>query len=735
MMHFKNILSLSLALSIGSAMAQSAHEKKFFKETVEDTVKNESVVIVRDFDEYIITAKGNGDYKVNVVARTQYKLKDPYAVQAFSTITKSSGLRKIIITQLKPNGLLKEIYLKEDKDYDENKTYGNVKFEDGEDKIAVEDLEIGDIVDYRYEWSYSTAVLPTRQLQLENGRMTGYTVNVKNYNIFKRLPESTRFLQERYPTFSSMVVFEVPKELKLLQKSVNCSYKFDETDEGNAKVYKCKIGYIKAYKSEYFSYAYINLPVVKYCLVQTASDPAAALYAFQFNDENITAEDVAGLGRSFYRNKKFIPHYLYYTNTRKYSGGYEDVSLNAFFTAFLKTFRSSKTKLEMLNQFHEYLSNNDEINQWQFGKMNFAVIMARFCDKIKQPYKMLACLQKYEGEWNDVIYPGDINWGIFIENGDNDLYITSTAKESNIYTRSGSLSGTKAIVFSPKDKEAPETITYPEVGYDKNLIKYESEVELSDENKFTYHFTNQYTYTGEMIDNIDENISYKFYPDELSTNAPFWGIVNYSLYNEELFRDSSDYMPEFRRIGSSFSDRRDEKTKEGFAEFLYSEYHFDDIEVDSFRIIEGMGYVDGPEAQCVFKVEFNSSKVIEKGAGNYLLMNLGRLITEQMEVSNFKKNLRSTDVYITDMKEIQWSIDVELPKGYTPLNLDEFNTNFKNEAGIFNAKLTLEGNHIRINVTKIYNTHYLPKEKWPEMIDFLKTAVLFFEKKLLLEKQ
>ncbi|MES2617197.1 MAG: hypothetical protein V4613_04920 [Bacteroidota bacterium] len=731
----KYIFSLLPALILSTlVVGQSASEKKYFKDPVEDTVKNESVVIVRDYDEYNISKFSAFDYKVNIVSRTQYKLKDVYAIEAFNTITKSSGLKKIIITQLKPDGTLKEIYIKEDKNYKDDQSYDDVKFKEGEDKIAVEDLEIGDIIDYRYEWSYTTAVKPQNTVDVKHSKYMQIEASVKNYNIFRKLPEFTKFLQERYPSLSACYIMDVPEEINLLQKAVNCNYKFIETTGGGRRVFRCDIGYVKAYKGEQFSYSYIDLPVLKYCLIQTKNETMDNLYPFQFNDGSITDDQVAELGRNFYANKKFMPKYLYYTDAKKYTLGYEEVSLNAFFTAFIKTFKG-ENKLEVLNKFHEYLSNNDEINQWQFSKMNFAVLMARFCDKIKQPYQMIACLHKYEGKWDEIIYPGDISWGIFIENGDKDLYITSTSKTSNIYSMFGSLDGTDIVVFNPKDKMPPTVRKYPDVGYGDNTVNYVSEVELTDEATLEYHFINNYTFKGLMIDNINDNIAYRFYPEELDTDAGFWGLVNYGLYNDEIYRDSGDYMPEFRRINASFGERREESTKESFEYFLYSEYHFDDIKVDSFRIIEGAGYADGPEAECKFKVEFNSESVVEKTNNDYLVMNLGKLITEQMEISNFKRNERMTNVYNSNLKEITWDITVDLPKGYKPVNLNDFICDFKNEAGIFKATIVQVGDQLQIKVTKIYTSHYLPKDKWSEMVTFLKQAVLFYEKKLLLEKK
>lgn len=738
MKHMKKTITFILVVIsfYNRTYGQSEHEKKYFKEEYTDTIKNESILIVRDYEEYQLSRHNTLDFKVKVVLRTQYKLKDIFAVESFNTLYKSKGLKKIIITQIKPDGKVKEIYIYEDEDYNEERSEYNVRLNEGDDKMAVEGLEIGDIIDYRYEYSYTTTTYPYSLKELENGRVYGKNAIVKNYNIFKKLPQFTRFLQSKYPTLSFAFTIKLPNELKLLQKAVNCNYKFTKSNDGGYQLYKCRVGYTKSYKSEYFSYSHVDLPVLKFCIVNVMNAKMQNLYPYQFLSDSVSEFAVAHLGRTFYSNPKFIPHYFYYLDTRKYSKGYEDASLNSFFGAFLKTFAKDNTdKLDVLNKFHEYITNNDDINEWQFGKMNFAVLLARFCDKIKQPYKMLACLHIYDGSWNKVIHPSEISWGIFIENGEDDLFITSSESASNIYEKDASFSGTEVLLFNLNGLTVSEKVVYPEIGYSRNKLVIESDVRLQEGSaNYGYQFKNFYTYTGSQKKNINDNIAYKFYPEGLETNSDIEGIVNYRLYNEEIFRDTGTFLPEFRRIGASYGKKQDDISRENFENYLYSEYHFKEIEMDSFKIIEGVNYPDNADSENKFRIEFKTENVIEKAGNDFLILNLGRLITEQMEISNFKNKERLTNINITNQKEIDWDIAIELPNGYKPVNLADFNQKFENSAGIFNATVMEEGNIIKLKVEKIYKVNFLPKEKWEELTTFLKQAVLFYEKKLILEK-
>ncbi len=734
------IISISIVfylLLAGHVIAQTEHEKKYFEEIMADTVKNASVVIVKDYEAYSIKKFNAFDYKITVVLRTQYKLKDAYAVEAFSTLNKTNGLKKILITQIKPNGNIKTIYFKEDKNFNEDQPDDKVKLHEGEDELAVEDLEIGDVVDYRYEYTYSTTVPTYVTKDIKNGRNYGEEKIFKNSNTYRDLPDFLKFLQEKYPLLSSYSVFEMPAELNLIQKAINCDYRFVESKTSDGKLFECRIGYVKAYKDELFTYKNVDLPVIKYTLVNTANAKMHNLYPYQFEHTSVTSDEIAKFGRSFYKDPKLISKYLYYTYYYKDYKGYAYVSVNQFMSAFIKTFGANKqSKLELLNLFHDYLCNNDELNVWQFGKMDLAVLMARFCDKIKQPYKMMAAMHKYTGKWEDLVYPSEINWGLYIKENNQEIFISNAYTNSNIYEKYGSLSGTAVILFDTKIETKPITVIYPEVSYGENTVNYVSKVELMSEKNsvFDYHFTNEYTFKGAQKDNIDDNISGNFFPSTLYTNAQSYGLVSYGLYSNDMLKDSGVFYPELRRINSSYQTRKKLGKDEDFKAFLYSEYHFSNIILDSFRIIEGEDYADDANGQCRFKVEFNSTDVINRTSGNFLLLNLGRLITEQLEISNFNNQERNTNFYNSNQKAFYWDIEVDLPAGYKPLNLPDFNSHFENSAGIFNATVTQDGQMLKIHLEKIYTTNYLPKEQWSDFTTFVRQAVLYYEKRLLLEK-
>jgi hypothetical protein len=385
-----------------------------------------------------------------------------------------------------------------------------------------------------------------------------------------------------------------------------------------------------------------------------------------------------------------------------------------------------------------------ELNNFQFSDICYTVLMARFCDKIKLPYKMMACMHKYDGRFEDIVSPYEVSWGIYVPNPKGDaLFIEDFGEQSNIYELAGSLSGTDVIIFDPRKPEPYQVIKYPEGDYRKNTITHRSEVVLSDDKKFEYRFINDYTYKGQQKSSINDVISNQFRNVNLYTNARFSGMVNYmDIYSEEIappfksMEELQNFINELGRIDSFWKLYIKGYHKGGMSKFLYDEYDFREIEIDSFKLSQDGEIEDNDTSSFHFRIEFKANGVIDKTSNDtQLVMNLGRLITEQYQLSNYKVNERFGHVYNSTLRMLTWDINVELPKGYKCVNLADFNQQFENEAGIFRTEIVESEGKLLLKVTKIYKASFLPKEKWLEMVTYLQQAASYYNKKLLLEKK
>lgn len=732
---------LLISASIFSLHAQSDFEKTFFKGTSRDTFSNESVVISKMLEEYTYTRYGMYDYKVSYVYHAQYLLKDISALQSFSTMQKQNNVKLFEIKRIKPDGKTFLIYEFSDKHYPDDgyeKTEGEETKKNTNGEIPVEDLEVGDIIDYRYHYTYTTRNNSYRKVMLKNGKFDGITAELKNYNPYKYLLYKGRILETSYPVAESAVVLNVPEEIRLVQQSLNCSFGFDSVSSGGNTQYTLLYSNLPAFKPEEYSYYYRYHPVIKYALVQSSQEKLAH-YPYQFARKGPDAQQIAALGKTMYTDKKFIAGAAYYLNTSKEDRAFQEGSLSDFFKAFLKTFKSKNdNKTDKLNKLHEYLTNNDDLNPKTFGSIHYAVVLARFCDHIGLSYKMMACLHRYDGEWSDLVSPYELTWGLYLNDGKQELFITDYRENSNIYRREGSLAGTELILFDTRKKTLNvEKTVYPAVPPEDNLFVIRSEMELHEDSAFDYRVTSHCNFTGSNKTSIHNYISSQFDHKELRTPYRFFGLVNYGeIYNFKEFDTRDDIYSEFRRVDSSYRLYIDDYYRSRMLAYLYDEYHFGKIELDSHRIYEDGTFPDDETKDYGYSAYFQVAGMLQAGQGDSIVtMHLGKMITEQFSHPSFRDDQRKQPVYISNLKQFKWETSVALPEGYRCLNLEDFNVEYENDAGRFTSRAVIEDGRLVFHVEKTYKTHYLPKEKWDEMTGFLRTAEAMFGKELLLVRK
>lgn len=739
----KRIVSLLLcAIAIQTIQAQTDIETKYFSQDFTDTFKKESIVMYRYFKEFTYTKNGINDYKVNAVIRIQYKLNDISALDAFSTMPKKNDFKRIDIKQIKPNGKVNTIYEYLDKKYPDD-GYDPADMADKKNKeenIPLEDLAIGDIIDYRLELTYTTKIDDPRSVMASNGKIQDTYIKVPNHNQYRYLPFNDEYLVESYAVVSKLVVYTVPSDLKLIQRSINTNFKFEETKKSDMMQYQCLATNLPAFDDEDFSYNLRYNPVVKLALIQTNSGKQS-FYPFQFEDNNVSQDEIVALGRKMFRDKKYLSNMLAYKKVSqledyKYSQNdiYTDMELSKFFKAFVNTFcKKDKNKYESLNKMHEYLTNEDKLNQFVYGEMAYATILGRFAKHLGLKYQLMAALPKYQGNWNEIISPHEITWGIYLPRKEGDLYITSYAERSNIYQRQGAYCNTDIILFDPLKDLPYSTVKYPEIPAEDNLYQMNTVASLCKEGLFEYDFVNSFELHGMHKYSVSDLIDNQFSTKQLRT-AGFFGLVDYSnVYNFKEFNSNEQLFEEIHRLDSCWTLYYQNYYNRQMEAYTYEDYDFDDLQFDSTVQTLSGEYEDNDSAVYRFKNYFKASGLLSSGqSDSFKVLRLGQMITTQYHLSNFTKNERKCDIFNTNLRKIAYNIEIEVPNGFKPLNLEDFNVSFENEAGIFKAEAVMEDGKIILKVYKIYKTHYLPKEKWPMIVEFLQTSEKYYQKILLL---
>jgi hypothetical protein len=100
-----------------------------------------------------------------------------------------------------------------------------------------------------------------------------------------------------------------------------------------------------------------------------------------------------------------------------------------------------------------------------------------------------------------------------------------------------------------------------------------------------------------------------------------------------------------------------------------------------------------------------------------------------------KDHVRNEDIYMAYPRQFSYTIQFDIPDGYTCEGVDRLNVKVENETGGFTSAATVKGNSLSIDIKKYYSNGYEPVANWPRMTAFLDACFEFTKVKLLLKKK
>jgi len=196
-------------------------------------------------------------------------------------------------------------------------------------------------------------------------------------------------------------------------------------------------------------------------------------------------------------------------------------------------------------------------------------------------------------------------------------------------------------------------------------------------------------------------------------------------YPQKKRKFSKSVLEEKRNANEEYFDIRDERIDD----WIKSNFEADEI-LDFETINYGVSKKD---PDLAVSMEFTSDDYIKK-AGPNLIFELGRLITGQIEVTEEEKEERKQDVHFDFSKVISNDITITLPEGLVAHGLDAFQFNVDNPVGKFVSTVSQEGNVLKVNTEKVYKKSHVPLEKWNEITKMLEAAYQFTQQKTILKK-
>jgi len=665
--------------------------------------KESAVIIIKDerysFDTSMMI---NNSY---MSVRKRVMLLDQAAVKEFSefSITERIKYKVVImfgshekkerdlmgIKVIKPDGTEKRINVDE----------VSVKADD-KIKIAVPNLEPGDIIDYYY-----------------------YT-NVPPVAIEERL------LADEYPIMNAKITLDTEDNFFINFNSYNGAPKIKSVPEKGKKLkYELVASDIEKYEPKRWYYPFAELPAYKFHAVQKQTGNYAKLAdAFVDNvkelKKTVSKEDVL----KFYDNKLWalgnIGEVKKYIKQKGYTSTEEKVVQayyfyrHMYFTRYMEALLASEAKIfdgtELYGNAPIFLDD-----EYKFGRH-----MMAFLKENKIKYEIIVATGRENGDIKDLLIQPNVLVGIKVLT-DQPIYLQYFGMYNTPGTINYSIEGTDGYALQTPNfvkGTAVKDTKLPVSSYKDNKITNIATVKLNDDFN-GFHFQKESLVYGQFKEGEQkEKLNFTDFIDqdnERYGTKPLKDLISNNKKKEQFIR-------EYNALKTKIKD----KQKKEFEESTEAEYGFD-IDNHSFTFVD-FGRYDKLQP-FAYNENFTVNNNLIKSAGSNYVIEIGKFIGEQLKLDEKEMN-RKENIYSIFPRSYDEQVMLTIPDGYTVSGIDKLNKKVENNTGGFISTASIEGNQLKIKAYKYYANYFEPTSNWKDMTAFLEAAYQFTQEKILLKK-
>jgi hypothetical protein len=681
---------------------------------VPDKWKDESAVILCKRIEYeykkpALSSRVNNDYYL----RQRIKLLDKSAVDEFSEFAFEKVDQFFFsrdgvflgIKVVKPDGTEKEIdvdeavQLQKYKNSRERKTIENAYH-----KLAIPNLEIGDIIDYYYV-SISTISVAGM------GSGARYVFDPVYY-----------VLTDYYPILKGKIAFLPERRCFINLSYTNGAPEPVKKSAGDKDYFVIEYNDLEKSKTELWTYPLRQDPTVKFQVI--------------INPPFVSEDEIYFLGepevpKTKAREADFVRLLKYLTESPAYASQMKKAG-----NRFLKKQRLNDEPETLVSDLYSYFRHylyfqysvmygNKYLYRYTNNRYEFIKVFSDILNEHDIDHFVFLGVQQSVGTLEEAVLLSEINPGIRLIIEEEPIYIFDPSGHS---------------VFDEPFYEMENTdIVGTYVG--KNI----KQVTLQyDKIPLSHHTDNiQVDTIAALVDPAKPDNLLVFH--NLSSTGSLKEMFHYMLlYPSDYFFDEYKHMQQIREFSESdliemqnemkpvienLQNDREEQNK-NLEGWLTENHMVSSVKVDSFQL-KSLGRFNN-DPNLVFEVRFQTSEMV-KNAGDYLIVEAGKLIGKNVDLSAREKQ-RDKDIFMPCPRQYEWYITILIPEGYTIENINNFNYHVENETGGFISRAMVGEKAVTIEATKYYTHNYEPLENWPAMLEFLEAANDFVQQKMVLKK-
>ncbi|WP_430816984.1 DUF3857 domain-containing protein [Carboxylicivirga sp. RSCT41] len=723
----RSIFLLTLVLFVSKLTSaqfddeRSSYFKNYYWNQADTTFNNtivpdkwleESAVIIAKNVEYSVNKKAAGKLRETYGVHKRVKLLDQNAIDDFSEFSfgtnrkfyagffSSATIEYYIGAKvIKPDGT--EVIV--DNRDAIKKEIGSGRYSYAYNKVAIPDLQIGDIVDFYYCYEKK---FPSRS--------------------FHSFSPVFYELNEEYPIVDQTLSIDVLRYCYLNAKSINGAPDLKEVplpDEGGIYRYQLKMQNSEPIKEESWTRISEELPLLKfqaYFLTanNTILDPFESFYGpVTKRKDYINPNSLPQIARSFQNSVVNPYHYFFnvYKATFKYlkalkaqgTVGEDELIKEGYF--FLREYWYQQALF--------VAPQNVYVPNYELDNIMMTSILSAALLKVKCEHEVIFLASKEYTRMSDLLFMEELVPGIKSK-ADTDVIIIQSGPYSIPNEVPEQYTGVEAYsVVASRKLDEMNRIMIPKANY-TNEIKVESQLELNTDSD-SLKLKSIFTISGECKSEWDSTLIVKsVFKEEFDAKKYREFIHEANLYANTKAQDRKREKLMLQEASEEKERRDNIKAK------LNSYFQSEGISVDTFKLIQSGRWMDQPE--LIFEVEYKLAGLYEK-VGNKSLFSIGKLIGQH---GLLQEEERRFNVSFPYKRNITHEITVTGSGLKDVEGLDNLKDNYESDDLSFNVDVESSETILKITTKEAVKNSYIDVGQWSDIRAYYEAIKRFNESKI-----
>jgi hypothetical protein len=686
--------------------------------------KNESAVIIaKSYDVSNSTKRkfkmigmfGNTvkQYKYSTTYRERVLIQDKVALEDYSTLnykkivdnTSKIGFSKLLNTTktylgvkiFKQAGTVLEINPTEEEVLTKNTN------KDKQGKLAVSNLQVGDIIDY--------------YVRIEE--VIEYETEVKGPDLF--------FLASEYPMMYYNVKYTLDKKCGADVMNLNGAKAMTElTNDDDDIILEFTEKDLPSVKSTFWTSQAREVPyyVVRYGFPGTsivAKKGEVKRGPFTTKYKNIIKDYFISLiiSRAVDKGpKKYIEKY--FDDRMEPKDIPHDTLVNFLYNYYKWQQYKTFWNLDVSN------ARNYDNMDWYNMSVSFSEILRDF----GVDNDIVIVCNRYSGRLNEIFGPADVETFVKVNGKGKLKWICFNDFFQDAGQLNADYQGEDALILTregknrnPKYEDSETPIKLPVEPSSENVSAEKLDVLFDKNNLQMIEIERFASRTGSMKQNGQKDL---LLAEDIE--AEFASLIG-KKRTVEIISETKRNRPRAAEIQAAMDKERLNQQKY-FKADIESEFGQEPKEMKAFKVVNaGLSL---KKSAFEYSQTFTMENFVKK-VGNNFIFDIGKLMGVYKKTDG-KDRIRTQNVYMNNARSLSYSIAITLPEGYKAKGVDELNKKVENECASFVTTATIADNIVHLKITRTYNNNFELATNWDKLLAVMDAAADFSGAKLLLEK-